>query len=100
MVSVGISKARLRLFTEAKAVSRSSCTPSAVGRLLDQGMCAPPPPPCPHEAKVSCPTLSLIGYRGRFIAALGVPLVGARTAELMAEHFEDDFEAWWGALKR
>lgn len=38
--------------------------------------------------------------RARFIFALGVRLVGARMAKVIAAHFDDDFDAWWGALKR
>lgn len=36
----------------------------------------------------------------RFISALGITLVGARMAEVIAEHFDNNFDAWWEALKR
>eukprot|EP00903_Cladosiphon_okamuranus_P007072 g6873.t1 len=35
---------------------------------------------------------------GRFIFSLGVPLVGARMAEIIADDFNGDFAAFWGAL--
>lgn len=38
--------------------------------------------------------------RCRFIFALGVQLVGARMAEVIAKEFGGDFEAFWGALIR
>ena len=42
----------------------------------------------------------LVWIENRFIFSLGVQLVGARMAEAVAEEFDGDFEAFWGALTR
>ncbi|CAM9606790.1 unnamed protein product [Discosporangium mesarthrocarpum] len=37
---------------------------------------------------------------GRFICALGIRHVGGTMANLIADNFNADFDAWWGALTR
>ena len=43
---------------------------------------------------------NLMNGWGRFIFSLGVHMVGARTAEAIAEEFDGDFEAFWRALTK
>lgn len=62
-----------------------------------------PPPPPPAVAGPADVLGLIFASRVRvcsFIFALGVQLVGARMAEVIAEQFEGDFQAFWGALIR